>query len=222
MAVLGPDQHRLANQRQCDDHTDELHVDRLGQEDADHGDQGRQQVADGPRNVAAERGHLDAARLGDRLHHKVRAVADVGHGATGDRAQRDRDQPGLGDAGDQPHAFGPETLVTERAGHLEEGGVGGGVVKEGRQGARESEEGDRVERQLVGDLAEVFQRRDHRQEDADEDDRDLADRAPRELVELESDLLAAGEVRACGGCQEDYFAPGDVVVPGGMAGFDGV
>ena len=35
-------------------------------------------------HVAEERRHLDAALLGNRLHHEVRAVADVGEGSEED------------------------------------------------------------------------------------------------------------------------------------------
>jgi len=35
-------------------------------------------------HVAEERRHLDAALLGNRLHHEVRAVADVGESAKED------------------------------------------------------------------------------------------------------------------------------------------
>ena len=35
-------------------------------------------------HVAKERWHLDAALLGNRLHHEVRAVADVGESAKED------------------------------------------------------------------------------------------------------------------------------------------
>ena len=171
----------------------------------------------GATHVAAEAGHLNAVGLGDGLDHEVRAVADVGDGAAQDGPQRDGHEVELGDPG-----HGATAGVGDLPGHLEEGGVGGGVVQDGGEPAGEDEEGDLVERQRAGHLVEVVQGRDHGEEDADEQDGDLGDRAPGELVVLETDLAASQEVGAGSGGEHDELAHGDPVGQGGVPFLDGV
>ena len=171
----------------------------------------------GAPHVTAEAGHLNAVGLCDGLDHEVRAVADVGDGSAQDGAQRDGHEVKLGNPGNVGAAG-----VGDLAGHLEEGRVGGGVVQDGGEPAGEDEEGDLVERQRAGHLVEVVQGRDHGEEDADEQDGDLGDGPPGELVVLEADLAAAQEVGAGRGGEHDELAHGDPVAQGGVPLLDGV
>ena len=59
-------------------------------------------------------------------------------------------------------------------------------------------------------------------EDADEQDGNLGDRAPGELVVLETDLAASQEVGAGSGGEHDELAHGDPVGQGGVPFLDGV
>ena len=67
-----------------------------------------------------------------------------------------------------------------------------------------------------------MQCRDHGEEDADEEDADLGNGVPGELVVLEADLAASQEVGAGRGGEHDEFAHGDPVAQGGVPLLDGV
>ena len=67
-----------------------------------------------------------------------------------------------------------------------------------------------------------MQGRDHGEEDADEQDGDLGDRAPGELVVLETGLAASQEVGTGRGSEHDELAHGDPVAQDGVAVLYGV
>ncbi|ABA49884.1 hypothetical protein BURPS1710b_2927 [Burkholderia pseudomallei 1710b] len=141
-----------------------------------------------PAEVREEARHPHAARLGDRLHHEIRRVADVAvraheHGARRDRRERRRPRR--------------HQRLRIAAREIEEHEIGRRVVEERREHARRPEV-HRVDRLAVGARDEMDDRREHavaaraqnhdhgrdRHEDAREQLRDLLDRRPVERVAL--------------------------------------
>lgn len=145
-----------------------------------HRQQNRQQEAHRPPHVAEEARHGDPTIHCHSPHHEVGAVANVSEGAPQNGAQADGSQQRLVHAGHQ-HTT---ELSTQALRHLEEDGVGGGVVQQGTEDAREQVEGVLIQRKRRGNLFQRLERGNHGQENPHEQVRHLADGAERELVQL--------------------------------------
>ena len=75
---------------------------------------------------------------------------------------------------------------------------------------------------MRGDLPQVVQRGDHREEDPDEQGRHLDDRRPGELVESEPYVTAAQRIGRRSGRAEHEFSPWDEGRPGCVTGLQRV